>query len=207
MKKVLHRPGRSLNGIFTKVFTALFCMTLSAWAVPGLSITIVADPSDRDVFGSGGVGTGPADVNLGDFGIGDTTDVNNPGRRALLKFDLTGLPDTIQNATLKLTITQSRKDQSPAAGGTIDGASPFTNPGLGNTRVIHIADPGAFNAASYGAPSIGNNPGVLIPAGTEPGSVVSIHVKEGCTAGPRRWQPLRCFPHPDEDGDGWRWFK
>ena len=194
-----------------KIFTTLFCITLSAWAVPGLSMTIVADPSDREVFGSGGVGTGPGDVNLEDFGVGDTTDPGNPGRRGLLKFPLSGLPGTIQNATLKLTIIQSRKDQSPATGGTIDDVPPFTNPGLGPTRVIHIADPGAFGAVSYGAPSIGNDPGVLIPAGSEPGSVVSINVKKAVQQALRAGSPFVTFriqtnTETDRDGLNDVWF-
>ncbi len=44
--------------------------------------------------------------------------------------------------------------------------------------VIHIADYGVPSAGGYGAASIGNDPGVLIPAATEPGTVVSINITE-----------------------------
>jgi hypothetical protein len=92
----------------------------------------------------------------------------------------------VTSATLRLTITESRKDQFPAPG-IIDGVPPFTNPGLGDALVIHIAGDGVPTAADYGAPSLGNDPGVLIPAAGTPGEVVSVEataaVKQALAAG------------------------
>jgi hypothetical protein len=142
------------------------------------TVTIVADTSDFEVYQNG---FNSDAQNLGDWGVGDTGGFPgdpyiNQGRRGLVKFSLEGL-GKIVSAQLQLTILQSRKDQYPAPG-IIDDIPPFTNPGLGDTVVIHIADYGTPSAAGYGAASIGNDPGVLIPAATEPDRVVSIDVTE-----------------------------
>lgn len=142
------------------------------------TVTVVADPSDFEVFENG---FNSGSQNLGDWGVGDTGGNpggpdTNQGRRGLVKFSLEGLGKVV-SAQLQLTILQSRKDQYLEPG-IIDNTPPFTNPGLGDTAVIHIADYGTPSAVGYGAASIGNDPGVLIPAATEPLSVVSIDVTE-----------------------------
>jgi len=142
------------------------------------TVTKVADTSDFEVFENGFNSDAPG---LGDWGVGDTGGspggpYTNQGRRGLVKFSLEGLGNIV-SAQLQLTILQSRKDQYPAPG-IIDDIPPFTNPGLGDTVVIHIADYETPSAAGYWAESIGNDPGVLIPAATDPLSVVSIDVTE-----------------------------
>lgn len=137
-------------------------------------ITIIAD-SAFETFGTGGVGTGAND-GIGDMGIGDIS--ANQGRRGVARFSLAGLAGQIlQSATLNLTISQSRRDQfCESANPITDSSPPFTNPGLGDTNVVHIADPGTPDAADYGSPSLGNDPGLLIAAGDEPPSAVAIDV-------------------------------
>jgi hypothetical protein len=138
------------------------------------TIIIIADDSDFDVYSSGLSG-GAED--LTDWGVGDTGGGSpNLGRRGLVKFSLAGLGEIV-SAQLQLTILESRQDQYPDPG-TIDNSPPFTNPGLGDTVVIHIADYGTTSAAGYGATSIGNDPGVLILATTEPDAVVSVDVTD-----------------------------
>ncbi len=135
----------------------------------------VADSSDFEVFEDG---FNPGAENLGDWGVGDTGGGSvayaNKGRRGLVKFSLAGM-GTIESVQLQLTILESRKDQYPDPG-TIDSWPPFTNPGLGDTMVVHVADYGTPSQAAYSAASIGNDPGVLIAAGSEPDVVVTIDV-------------------------------
>lgn len=151
--------------------------SLQANVLNGLAVAattaIPADASDFEVF-STGVAGGSQD--LGDMGVGDTGGGSpNLGRRSLLKFDVSGLRSPVAHATLHLTITQSRRDQNPAPG-IIDAIAPFTNPGLGDTRVIQVADYGVPDPSDYDAPSIGNDPGTLIAADAEPAAQVSIDV-------------------------------
>jgi hypothetical protein len=145
--------------------------TATPTPTPNGPLTIVADPLDFEVYGDG-TAHGP---DLGDLAVGDTgPGIVNLGRRGVLRFNLSDLAgERVQSAVLNLTLAKSRKDQYPAPG-IIDNSPPFINPGLGDTIVVHIADYAVPNGGIYVAPSIGNDPGVLIPAGVEPGSVVSI---------------------------------
>ena len=137
------------------------------------TISIPADASDFEVFSTGLAG---GSQDLGDMGVGDTGGGSpNLGRRSLVKFSVSGLHAPVAHAVLHLTIVQSRKDQNPAPG-IIDAIAPFTNPGLGDTRVIHVADYGVPDPSDYDAPSIGNDPGTLIAADAEPDAQVSIDV-------------------------------
>ena len=59
-----------------------------------------------------------------------------------------------------------------------DTESPLTNPGLGDLKVIHIDDYETLDSSDYDAPSIGNDPGVLISGTETPNKgYVSIDVK------------------------------
>ncbi len=151
------------------------------------TVTIVADRSDFEVFENG---FNTDAENLSDWGVGDTGGApadpyTNIGRRGLVKFSVTGL-GSIASAQLHLTILESRKDQY-ADNGTTDTIPPVTNPGLGDTVVVHVADYGTPSQAAYGAASIGNDPGVLIGGATEPEGLVAIDVtnavKQAITAG------------------------
>ncbi len=129
-----------------------------------------------EIFGSDGVGLSVHCCD-GDLGVGDSAGVNE-GRRSFTKFSLAQLSGrTVTQAVLNLRIAQSRRDQ--LTGGIIDVVAPFTNPGLGDTNVIHIADYGALlTTAAYGSLSIGNDPGTLISGSVDPGVLVSIDVTD-----------------------------
>jgi hypothetical protein len=184
----------------------VLALLLMLWLLPpraaAAPLTIIADPSDAETFGAGGVG----DDALGDMGVGDTGGGSpDLGRRAVVRFDVRGLSAaTVTSATLRLTILESRRDQFPAPG-VIDSVPPFTNPGLGDTQVIHIADDGAVNAADYGSPSVGNDPGVLIPAAVNPGDSVTVEatkaVQQALAAG-RSFVVFRIQTSVETDGDG-----
>jgi len=164
----------------------LFLLLILSAPMPAIaSGTIVADPSDFEVQGAAGVGFAIGGSGLLDMGVGDFT--NGVGRRAIFKFDLSSLAgQAVQSATLNLTIRSSRLNDSgtgvPTAQcpGVLNNTPPFRNPGLGNTLVVHIADYGTPSPAAYGSASLGNDPGVLIPATTDP--VVSPSVSIDATA-------------------------
>jgi hypothetical protein len=163
----------------------VICLSLLALlvVVPATAIAdqIIADNA-YEVFGNAGVGTGAND-GIGDMGVGDTTDEANRGRRGVARFSLAGLSGlTLQSATLNLTVIQSRRNDTgsgavPCTDPIIDSSAPFTNPGLGDTSVVHTADPETPDASDYHAASLGNDPGVLIGSGVEPAALVSIDVK------------------------------
>ncbi|MEO8457268.1 MAG: hypothetical protein ABI559_05590, partial [Chloroflexota bacterium] len=117
---------------------------------------------DFETFGQNGVGTSGEGSDNNDVIAGDTT--NNLGRRSIIGFDISGLSGQVGVAVLTITITESRKDQFPDPG-TIDGDPPFTNPDLGDFSLVSISEDTflAQGASAYGANSIGNDPGVLIP--------------------------------------------
>ncbi len=164
-------------------------------------LTILADPSDAELFS-----TGVGDDSLGDMGVGDTGGGSpNLGRRAVVRFDVRGLSATnVTSATLRLTIRESRRDQFPAPG-VIDSVPPFTNPGLGDTQVIHIVDSGAIIAADYASPSAGNDPGVLIPAAMNPVDSVTVEgtkaVQQALAEG-HSFVVFRIQTAVETDGDG-----
>jgi hypothetical protein len=147
---------------------------LLVWGRHALGDQIAADPSDFEVYFNGTGG-----LNLSDMGVGDTGGASpNLGRRAVVRFSLNGLAGhTIQSAVINLYIEESRKDQSPDPG-VITSSPPFINPGLGDTQIIHIADYVTPSADAYNSPSIGNDPGTIIPAGFQPLTrQVSLDVK------------------------------
>jgi hypothetical protein len=185
------------------------CLTLSGPRAPlaeAALVTIISDPSDTEIFGSAGAGMLLGLGTLSDMGVGDTGgDTPNLGRRSVVRFDVRGLSAAgITSAILKLTIVQSRRDQFPAPG-IIDGSPPFTNPGLGDTQVIHIADSPEPTAADYGSPSIGNDPGTLVAAGVEAAATVSVDatqaVRQALNAG-QGFVAFRVQTAVETDGDG-----
>ncbi|MEM4284799.1 MAG: hypothetical protein QW684_01125 [Candidatus Nitrosocaldus sp.] len=127
--------------------------------------TILSDASDGHVRSDGS-----ADATAPTMIVGD--DNSNTTFRSFVKFSISSLHGKIlKSAELKLTIERSIRN------GSADNSAPFNNPQLGNTLVIHINDYGTLNASDFNAPSIGNDPGILIPANINPNQVVSISVK------------------------------
>lgn len=93
--------------------------------------------------------------------------------RSFVKFPISSLHGKVlKSAELKLIIERSIRN------GSLDTSEPFNNPQLGDTLVIHIDDYGTLDASDFNAPSIGYDPGVLIPASINPPSTVSISVKD-----------------------------
>jgi hypothetical protein len=131
---------------------------------------------DFEVFGKDNVGQGDGSVTT-QAGVGDTY-YNNLGRRGVFGFDITGVQAPITAATLSLRISETSHDQFPNPG-IIDDSPPFTNPNLGDLRVLHVSEDTLIAHAGdgYGSPSIGNDPGVIVPAGVEAERVISIDVR------------------------------
>jgi hypothetical protein len=102
--------------------------------------------------------------------VGDTS--ANAKVQGFVKFSLAGISGTLASARLYLYVYGSE-----IKGGQ-DLTSPFTNPGLGNCLVRHIADYGTLGTEDLDAPSIGNDPGVLLSDTATPDiGYVSIDVK------------------------------
>ena len=87
--------------------------------------------------------------------------------RSFVKFSLSGVSGTLTSARLYLYVYYSKPD------GGYDDTSPLENPGRGDCQIVHIADYGTLDITDFNLPSIGNDPGVLIP-GTGPGSTPNI---------------------------------
>jgi len=123
--------------------------------------------------------------------------------RSFVKFSLSGISGTLTSARLYLYVYYSKPD------GGYDDTSPLDNPGLGDVQVIHIADYGTLDTADFSLPSIGNDPGVLIP-GTGPGSTpnigyVSVDVKAAMQDDINNGRPFTSFmlkPASGTDLDG-----
>jgi hypothetical protein len=108
----------------------------------------------------------------GDMIIGDTGGQGLPNaapnrtRRVIITFPVDAIEGDIESATLAFAVTETRKDQYPDPG-SIDGNAPYDNPQIGDVQVVHVGDPGAASEDDYNAPSIGNDPGVLVANGAE----------------------------------------
>ncbi|MCS6767307.1 MAG: hypothetical protein NZ517_01020 [Candidatus Nitrosocaldus sp.] len=147
--------------------------------------TIPSDASDGFVTGqsvNGGPFTGTgADATEMVMRVGDDPrigsvlpdgDIILTEYRSFIKFPISSLHGkSLASAVLKLTIERS------IVNNTHDPSPPFNNPGLGNTLVIHINDYGTLDVSDFNSPSIGNDPGVLIPASVDPSNPVSVSVK------------------------------
>ncbi|MBS7651364.1 MAG: hypothetical protein QXN62_09000 [Candidatus Bathyarchaeia archaeon] len=164
-----------------------------------LADKIYGDPSDGHIDSSGLV-----DDSVNFYGIGD--DNMNRYIRGFVKFSLSGISGKLSTATLNLYVLGSWKDSSD------DYISPLTNPDLGDFLVIHIADYGStLDFGDFNAPSIGNDPGVLISSTATPNvGYVSIDVKAAMQDdidNNRAWSTFMIKLAIDTDNDGkWdRW--
>ncbi len=126
---------------------------------------IPSDVSDGHVRSNGNAYSNDAVMIVGD-------DKSDKAYRSFVKFPISSLHGKVlKSAELKLTIERSIQNGSAYT------SEPFDNPRLGDTRVIHINDYVTLDGSDFNAPSIGNDPGVLIPANTNPNSrIVSISV-------------------------------
>ena len=122
-------------------------------AAPGI---IYGDLSDGRVSSTGGINT------VSSLRVGDDIGPPESGLHTLVKFSLSGVSGQLASARLYLYLYNSNVDSS------WDSISPLTNPGLGDCSVRHIDDFGTVDASDYNAPSIGNDPGILISGTSTP---------------------------------------
>jgi hypothetical protein len=101
---------------------------------------------------------------VGTFGTGNIVSGDDSAHyyRGFVKFSLAGIGETLASATLNLYLYSSSHDGVYGDMGTLP------NIGLGDCQVIHIADYGALDPTDFNAPSIGNDPGVLISSTATP---------------------------------------
>lgn len=180
------------------VHANLFTPFLEVNAAPAL---LYSDPSDGLVSSDGGIN--PLFEYLW---VGDEASPPNVYIRAFVKFSLAGISGTLSSARLHLYVRASDRD------GLSDNTSPLTNPGLGDCQIVHIDDYGALDPADFNAPSIGNDPGVLIGGAETPNvGYISIDVKAAMqddVNNGRLWSTYMIKMSTDTDGDGQvdRWF-
>jgi len=117
---------------------------------------IYGDLSDGRVSSTGGINT------VSSLRVGDDIGPPEAGLHTLVKFSLSGVSGQSVSARLYLYLYNSNVDSS------WDSISPLTNPGLGDCSVRHIDDFGTVDASDYNAPSIGNDPGILISGTSTP---------------------------------------
>jgi hypothetical protein len=133
---------------------------------------VYANAEYLDLSGEGVNAVGVSGNDSGDMVIGDTGGLGLPNaapnrtRRIIVSFPVGALEGDIESATLALAVTETRRDQYPDPG-FIDGEAPYDNPQLGDALVLNVADPGDPTSDDYNAPSLGSDPGVLIPNGVD----------------------------------------
>ena len=140
----------------SSILIALIIIGLNNPVTKAQSI-IFGDLSDGRVSGTGGINT------ISSLRVGD--DIGPPAEanlHTLVKFSLSGVSGQVASARLYLYLYNSNVDSS------WDSSSPLTNPGLGDCLVRHIDDFGTVDASDYNAPSIGNDPGILISGTSTP---------------------------------------
>jgi hypothetical protein len=124
----------------------------------------------------------------------------NRYRQGFVKFSLAGIT-TVDTATLYIKLDRSYHD------GSEDETSPLTNPGLGDCVIRHIDDYGTLDLGDLNAPSIGNDPGVLISGSATPNaeSYISIDVTAAMQddiANGRSFSTFMIKLSTNTDGDG-----
>lgn len=97
---------------------------------------------------------------------------SNNHMQSFVRFSLTGISGTLASARLYLYLDHSYYDNTP------DLSPSFSNPGLGDCMVRHINDFTPLDPLDMDAPTIGNDPGVLISSTATPNrGYVSIDIK------------------------------
>ena len=177
------------------VSTISFLRVQEAKATPDI---IFSDSEDGYVTGTGLVGNGMSSMLVGDS-FGDISD------HMFVRFSLSSVWGNLTSAKLYLYLFRSR------TGGIPYETSPLPNIGLGDCQVIHIADYGTLDGSDFNAPSIGNDPGVLIGSSATPDvGFVSIDVKAAMEDDMRSGRSFTAFmlkmstaTDNDQDQDTW----
>jgi len=126
--------------------------------------------------------------------------------QGFVKFSLLGISGTLSSAILYLCVFESERDN------VVYGTSPLPNPGLGDCLVIHIADYVTLDASDLNAPSIGNDPGVLLSSSVTPNiGYVSIDVTAAIQDDINNGRSfssfmIKMFTNTDADGLADVWF-
>ncbi len=119
--------------------------------------------------------------------------------RGFVKFSLSGISGTLSSATMKLYLYWSCVD------GTTYDTSPLPNLGLDDCTVVHIGDYGTLDSSDFNAPSIGNDPGVLLSSTATPDvGYLSIDVKAAMQDdidNGRSWSAFMIKMDTGSDGD------
>jgi hypothetical protein len=152
----------------SKFLLAVLTCLLMAAHTPSLQSVIIprvySDSSDGWTYSWGGGSHSDTVLTVGD-------DITNNYGRSFVKFSLSGISGTLSFARLYLYVFQSIVDGIGYASGSLP------NPRLGDCQVIHIDDYGTLDGSDFNAPSIGNDPGVLISGTATPNvGYVSIDV-------------------------------
>jgi len=195
---IVERTARIITAIGLPIF--LIALVLTAPMVRAKPDIVYSDSKDGCKSNFGFVETNTVFVG----------DVDSPVVyfKGFVRFSLSGISGTIASAKLYLYVYRSYLD------GVGDTSSPLTNPGLGDCRVIHIADYGTLAAADLNAPSIGNDPGVLLSGTATPNvGYISIDVtaamQDDINNG-RAYSAFRIELETNTDGDklfdGWYFY-
>ena len=101
---------------------------------------------------------------IGAVGTGNIVSGDDGTRywRGFVKFSLSGVAGIPSSVTLNLYLYSGWHD------GVDGGTVALPNIGLGDCRVFHIDDYGTLDPTDFNAPSIGNDPGVLISSTATP---------------------------------------
>ena len=174
-------------------------LALSSAQVEASPAIVFSDAEDGGVDSTGGYAS-----NIQSIWVCD--DYLNHYNRLFVKFSLAGISGTLSSATLHLYLLLSLHDGPP-----VDDTSPLTNPGLGDLVVRHINDYGTLDSSDLNAPSIGNDPGVLLSSSATPDvGYVSINVRAAMQDDIDNGRSFSSFmlnmtTNTDNDGaaDGW----
>jgi hypothetical protein len=178
-----------LSAIFLVVVLALSTIPITH-AYTGI---VYGDLSDGNVNSIPSSNDGDNRIFVGDaFG-------SNEYIQGFVKFSLSGIT-SVDSATLYIYVGVSWRNN------VLDNTSPLTNPGLGDCVVRHIADYGTIGDEDLDAPSIGNDPGVLIGGAETPNKgYVSIDVTAAMQDDIANGRPFSTFMiriTTNTDGDG-----
>jgi len=151
--------------ILPTLLIAVFLVAPTISSVKASPDIVFSDALDGNVSSSGTAAAGTPGIAVGDA----------PGNiywRGFFKFSLSGVSGTLSSARMYVYVFYSLLN------GVQDLTDPLDNPGLGDCQVIHIDDYGTLDSGDFNAPSIGNDPGILVSGSATPNiGYLSIDVK------------------------------
>jgi hypothetical protein len=155
--------------LVTVILVGVIVLSLGSTQLPWSNAfpdIIYSDSSDGSVSNTGSVS------NMEITSVGDSS--TNSYSRTFFKFSLAGISRLTSSAVLNIYLESSWRDS------VHDTTSPLTNPNRGDIIVYHIADYGTLDAGDFYAPSIGNDPGIILSNTATPNiGYISIDVTAG----------------------------